>query len=272
MKLLIPGAYTSTHEQLALRYLRDGRTTLGFTEWKETLAGFDILHNALVIRDDETSRFRAIYEQTVDLPFADSYIEALLHLKDVTQEQDRLRAHFARQILQHLQAVGLYDSTVHGANLLVAYCLYFWESFAMGYAFEVEIIRDLRAAGIQFRAHDLRDRQARLSPYDLEILGLYGDIKNTLYFLQVGRSRQLPHDFYITRFYEGRRHYTLIVMVQLAAWQEIDGDTIAGLLQQATRHFPQPVQVELGSGSIVVADYAIWKRKILRRQQNDPVV
>ncbi|MEZ4870127.1 MAG: hypothetical protein R3C14_52850 [Caldilineaceae bacterium] len=269
MKILIPRAYTSVHEQLALRYLREGRVALGFTEWKETLAGFDILHNALVIRDDETSRFRTIYEQMVDRSFANNYLEALLQLQHVAQEQDRLRAHFARQILQHLRDVGLHDPTIHGVNLLVAYCLYFWESFAMGYAFEVEITRDLRAAGIQFRAHDLRDRQARLSPYDLEILGLYGDIKNTLYFLQAGRSQQLRHDFYITRFYEGQRRYTLIVMVQLAAWQEIDGDTIAGLLQQATRHFPQPVQVELASGSIVVADYAIWKEKVLRRQQND---
>ena len=89
------------------------------------------------------------------------------------------------------------------SNLLVAYCLYFWESFAVGYAFEVEIFRDLSASGIEFSAHELRDRRARLSAHDLVVLNLYGDIKNTLYFLQVRRSQQLPHDFYITRFYEG---------------------------------------------------------------------
>lgn len=136
----------------------------------------------------------------------------------------------------------------------------------MGYAFEVEIFRDLRASGIEFSAHDLRDRQARLSAYDLMVLNLYGDIKNTLYFLQVRRSQHLPHDFYITRFYAGQRRYTLIVMVQLAAWETIDGDTIDGLLDEAIRYFPQPVQVTLDSGKVVVVDYAIWKAKILRQQ------
>ena len=55
-------------------------------------------------------------------------------------------------------------------------------------------------------------------------------------------------------------------MVQLAAWETIDGDTIFGLLREATRHFPLPVQVELESGNVVVVDYAIWKAKILRQQ------
>jgi len=58
-------------------------------------------------------------------------------------------------------------------------------------------------------------------------------------------------------------------MVQLEAWQEIDGDTIVGLLHEATRQFPQPVQVELETGYLVVADYAIWKEKVLRRQSTN---
>lgn len=57
-------------------------------------------------------------------------------------------------------------------------------------------------------------------------------------------------------------------MLQLAAWQEIDGDTIAGLLHEATRHFPYPVQVKVGAGYLVVADYTIWKEKILKRQRD----
>ena len=55
-------------------------------------------------------------------------------------------------------------------------------------------------------------------------------------------------------------------MVQLAAWETIDGDTINGLLYEATKQFPRPVQVELDTGSVVVVDYAIWKAKILRQQ------
>ena len=47
-------------------------------------------------------------------------------------------------------------------------------------AFEVEILRDLTQAGITYQAHDLRNRQSRLSAYDLRVLGLYGDINQYL--------------------------------------------------------------------------------------------
>lgn len=266
MKILIPAEYTIEYEQLTLRYLRLGRLALTFAEWKMLFTAFDLLHRAVVEVNESAMSFRAVYQDHVDRPFADQYIHALLQLVNVTQEHDRLRAQFARQIWRRLQAIAFYDPNVAVSNLLVAYCLYFWEAFAMGYAFEVEIFRDLRASGIEFSAHDLRDRQARLSAYDLMVLNLYGDIKNTLYFLQVRRSQHLPHDFYITRFYAGQRRYTLIVMVQLAAWETIDGDTIDGLLDEAIRYFPQPVQVTLDSGKVVVVDYAIWKAKILRQQ------
>lgn len=267
MQIRIPLAYTKAHEQVALRYLREGRTSLSFTEWKLAFVGFDLLHGASITVDKESKLFRTLYQQIIDLLFADQYIEALLQLKNVSQEQDVLRSGYARQILNHIKNVGLYDSSVSGSTLFVSYCLYFWESFATGYAFEVEIFNDLQINGIAYQAHDIRNRQSRLSPYDLEVLGQRGDIKNTLYFLQVGRSQRLSHDFYITRFYEGQKRYTLIVMLQLDVWQKIDGDTIVGLLDEATRQFPHPVQVKLGKGYVVVADYTIWKEKILKQQR-----
>ncbi|MFQ5856665.1 MAG: hypothetical protein ACE5LU_13595 [Anaerolineae bacterium] len=76
----------------------------------------------------------------------------------------------------------------------------------------------------------------------------------------------MPHDFYITRFYEGGRQRTLVVMLQLATWEQIDGETITSLLAEATRHFPQPARVELERGSVVIADYNVWKQKVLQRQ------
>lgn len=272
MNIQLPSAYRLAHEQVTLRYLRLGRLALTFTEWQLLFAGFDLLHRAVVEANQTTTTFRALYQTHVDARFADPYIHELLQLANIAQQQDALRAHYARQILQHLQQAALYDPTVPTSNLLVAYCLYFWESFAMGYAFEVEIFRDLHAAGIDFTAHDIRDRQARRSAYDLVVLKLFGDIKNTLYFLQVERSRRLQHDFYVTRFYEGQRRYTLIVMLQLAAWETIDGDTIKGLLQEATRRFPHPVQVEFASGTVVIVDYAVWKAKILRQQGKSSAV
>lgn len=128
------------------------------------------------------------------------------NFNNVAQEHTTLRARIARTIVHHLHEVNLRQGDVPTSNLLLAYCLYFWESFAVGYAFEVEIYRDLTRSGVVFQAHDLRDHGARLSAYDLQILNQKGDVKTSLYFLFVRRSREFAHDFYITRFYEGKRH------------------------------------------------------------------
>jgi len=97
-------------------------------------------------------------------------------------------------------------------------------------------------------------------------MGLRGDVKTSFYFLYVGSGQSLPNDFYITRFYEGACQRTLVVILQLAAWNQIDGETITSLLAEATRHFPQPALIELERGSVIIADYNLWKQKILQRQ------
>lgn len=66
--------------------------------------------------------------------------------------------------------------------------------------------------------------------------------------------------------YEGRRQRTIVVMLQLDAWDEIDGDTVEALLHTATSHFPAPALVTLARGALVMADYDVWKTKVLNRQ------
>ena len=110
------------------------------------------------------------------------------------------------------------------SQLLLAHWLYWWRAFAIGYAFEVQVFRDLSASGIAFKAHDIRTPTGRYSPYDLEVLGLYGDIKNSLYFLTAGRSPGMRHDFYISRFRQMKRQRVMVALMQPAAWQLINGD------------------------------------------------
>lgn len=262
----LPAGYSGRHQRTILKYLVEGRHALSSAEWKIALSGFDMLHQAVVETETENLTFREVYQQHVDRPFADRYISELLRLRDVAQEHQAVRARFARAIVRRLTETGLRHPEVRATNLLLAYCLYFWESFAAGYAFEVEISRDLSESDIVFKTHDVRDRRARLSPYDLEILGLRGDVKTSFYFLYVRRGQGLPNDFYITRFYEGSRQRTLVVMLQLAAWKQINGETITSQLAEATRHFPQPARIELERGSVVIADYNVWKQKVLQRQ------
>lgn len=262
----LPQTFTDRHREVILKYFVSGRTTLTTSEWQVALTGFNLLHQAVVRIGNKRILFSEVYAQQVDRPFAEQYLAALLALSDPTQYQP-IRAHFSRQIVQTLQSSGLQQPAVPQSNLLLAYCLYFWESFAAGYAFEVEIFNDLSQTGIQFKAHDLRIRSSRLSAYDLEILGLRGDIKSSFYFLQINQGQGLPQDFYITRIYEGRVQRTYVVMLQLEAWEQIDGDTIIGLLQTVTQHFPYPVRVKLDQGTVVITDYEVWKRKIRQRQE-----
>ena len=75
------------------------------------------------------------------------------------------------------------------------------------------------------------------------------------------------HDFYIVRLSVGVRVYPLVVMLQLPAWEQINGDTVAGDLQTLVQQFPAPVSVKHRRHDLVVLDYEEWKRRILRRQR-----
>lgn len=268
LKINLPGAFTVEQERLILKYLKLGRRSLVSSEWKELLVGFNVLHNAELETTLHKLTFSQVYEEYVDIPFADSYINRLLTLEDVVEQHISLWAETARAVVAYLRQKQLYRVEIPQTNLLLAYCLYFWESFTKGYAFEVEVYRDLAKSGIDFQAHDIRDRQARFSAHDLVVLNLNGDVKTSTYFLFVGRGLGLAHDFYITRLYEGKHQRTLVAMLQLAAWNEIDGDTIVGLLNEATRYFPAPVLVRLEQGTIVIAEYGVWKEKVLSSQQS----
>ena len=85
-----------------------------------------------------------------------STIEELLETNNVSAESERIAAHFARQIKSVLEDAGLLNRQVSYSLLLYGYCLYWWQSFARGYAFEIFVMRDLRAAQIEFQMHDVR--------------------------------------------------------------------------------------------------------------------
>jgi hypothetical protein len=150
---------------------------------------------------------------------------------------------------------------------LLAYCLYWWASFVRGYAFEIEIFHDLDAASIHYTAHDLRVREQRFSSCDLTVFGMTGDIKNTTYFLYVARSFPLTCDFYITRLYNtALRRYVRIVVLTDEAWHRINGDMVRSNLARAAQWLPQIVGVTFLGYDLVVADYEVWKQKVLQRQ------
>jgi hypothetical protein len=164
----------------------------------------------------------------------------------------------------------LYHEDLPGSELLAAYCLYWWTSFARGYRFEVTILRQLEAAGIKFSAHDLRVRAERLSPYDLVVSQRLGDIKHTTYFLDMARSLPLTCDFYITQLYvTHQRRYHPIVILTAAAWHDLNGPVEPATLEAAADHFPAPVQIQFEGQPLIVVTFALWQRLVRKRQAQE---
>jgi len=262
-EIQLPAGFTATHEQRVIDYLA-GRLR-GQTAWRLTFSAFDLLDQALLVTTEGRRTFRTLYLEVFDSAFADDYLRELLALDDVEEESPALWSSYARRIVAECRRRGWREADLPGASLLVSYLLYWWGAFARGYAFEVEIFRDLQRSGIRFQAHDLADHRARYSAGDLIVSGMLGDIKTSIYFVQV--AERLLHDFYIVRLFVQGRPYTLAVMLQPEAWEEIDGDTVEGALDAVVTRFPDAVRIQESGHELVALDYAEWKRRILRLQR-----
>lgn len=271
MGIVIPGAFTARHQDVLTRYLADDRL-LSPAEWQLLYQGIDILDTAQVQTDAGMGTFRQLYHRHIDVCFATSYLERLLALEDVETQSPALIAEFARRIAPHLQQADLLLPDVPLTWLFYTYCVYWWQNFARGYAFEVQIVRDLRASGVEFYSHDIRDPVERRSVADMVVLNLTGDVKTSTYFLRLASSRGLPNDFYVTRLWIGGKHYLLVVFQKPIAWEKIDGDTVEGQLSDLLRLLPRPVKLQHDDVVLVVIDYATWKRRVLqvqRKEQDD---
>lgn len=264
-QVLLPAEFREGHWRITQDFLHHGYQ-FGRAEWREAIVAFDLLKNAVVLTEHGMRPFPVIYRQYVEDLYADAFITALYAAGQVSREGLRRWADVARTIQPGLAKVGLARPTVPATSLIVAYCLYWWRVFTLGYMLEVEIQRDLAASGVQFQAHDLRHREERLSPYDVLVLGFRGDIKTSLYFLQAARTRTLPHDFYITRIHGKQRTRTLVVFMQTEMWETIDGDTLLVLLEHLADTLPQAARIVHEGHQLTVIDYETWKTKVKSRQ------
>lgn len=266
LQFIIPFEFTQEHHDALVAYLIDSRG-LNTAVWRQLYEGIDLLDKAQVVTPTATRTFHHVYDELIGRPFANQYIEQLLETSDVVAESPKIAASFARQIRLILQEAGLLKRDVPYSILLQGYCLYWWQSFSRGYTFEVYIMRDLTADGIEFQMHDIRSRGERYSPADLIVLNLLGDIKTSVYFLQWSLPDELPNDFYITRLYEKGRERTLVVFQKPDAWDVIDGGiTIPGTLETILDLLPPPIEIKLRGIILIVVDYETWKQMVRRKQ------
>ena len=268
LQILLPADFREEHRRIVLAYLLRGHE-FNRDEWRQAIIAFDLLKNAVVMAPAGMMPFPLIYRQHVEDPYANSFIKQLYAAKSVESAGTKLWADVAGQIVSDLTQAGLYRPNASATRLLLAYCLYWWRSFTLGYALEVEIQRDLRQSGIQFEAHDLLKREERLSPYDIAVLDFKGDIKTSLYFLQAARSQTLAHDFYITKVSGSRGTRIMVVFMQQGMWDVIDGETLLVLLEAITDTLPQAARIVHEGLELTVIDYEIWKEKVRRQQEKE---
>jgi len=259
-KITLPKGFSEVEKTIVLDYLE----TIGVgQDWARLVRTFNRLREAMVMIPGRGQRtFASIYTHLIDTHLMGPFIETLYQVDDVKASAVRLWASGAQQIVTLLCKAQLYSSDVPLTRLLLAYCLYWWEATAKGYAFEIEIFRDLEGRGIDFVAHDIRKSTERFTPYDLQIAHFLGDIKTSTYFLTLV-SKTLVCDFYITRLWLSEtRSRTLVVFLRSLMWDEIDGDTLLVAWQELENNPSQPVRIAHGSGELVVADYELWKDKV----------
>jgi len=268
LNFTIPPIFAEAHRQAIYRY-HSTPEGLPPRVWATLFEAMDLLRTAIVSRHSEEQRtFASVYHSLVDLRYADSYIDALLDSENPSDISSPLWAAIARRIDRDVRTSGLFDPSAPDSRLLLSYLLYWWQQFARGYAFEVEIFRDLVASHIQFQAHNLRVRAERLSAADLTVSSFRGDIKTSAYFLAQQRHPDPAIDFYVTRAWlpTGRAR-VLVVFLKPNVWQDIDGETSQTTLTTLEQVLPQPGSVQIGSQTVIVVDYEVWKEKMRAYQE-----
>jgi len=267
--VVLPTSFTPEHAAALGQYLRD-ETSLNRSRWALIWDATDMLRQASVISQGRTQTFADIYDDLVDRAYADAYIEALHRFEDIAQQAEQARAATARRIIADLRESGYYVPGQPETQLLLVFCLYWWQAFAKGYAFEIEILRDLAASGVPYQAHDLRDRQARLAAFDLVVMGFRGDIKTSTYFFAVARGRSLPHDFYLTRLWNRRaRRWQRVALLKPDFWAALDGETRPSPLDRVLDVLPEVAQIKVDTQNLIVVDYQRWKEMVKERLERE---
>ena len=267
--ITLPETLTPEQCEAVLRHL-EAPATLSTADWQLALAGFDALRVATVTWSGQTGSFRQFYREVVDEPYATHLLTMIHQADDVEGVGRQLTVEFGREILVELQRLGGGEPQTFPEQLLLAYCLYWWQSFAKGYIFQFVVYRDLTASGVQFDGIDPLNPEQRYAPHDLMVSGWRGDIKASTYFVHTARGAGFTHDFYIARFFDlARRTYRWAVLLKESVWNTLNGDPMSCDWNEVPRLWPQPARGMVHHQALVIVPYDVWKGKILAYQKGD---
>jgi hypothetical protein len=259
--------HLTTRHITALRHYLSEAGPLTGKQWHTLFKAIDLLSESTVRFLGQKYTFSQFYTEFVDRLYAGPFLDQLYRMENIHTEGERLRAEMARGIVQWLKANGLDAAQIEGAEFLLIFALYWWTSFCKGYMFELIVFRDLEASGIQFIPHDLRLEEERYTPNDFYLGEFRGDVKSSIYFLEDLVALQPTVDLYISRLYDSRRRrYQRVVFMKERVWKHINGDTIPGAVPQAPGLFPQVISFTFRGQDWVLAEYGVWKDKMLQFQ------
>ena len=257
---------TTRHITALRHYLSETRPLTG-KQWRTLFEAIDLLSESTVQFRGQEYKFSQFYIEFVDRVHAGPFLNQLYRMGNIHAEGESLRAATARSIVQWLKINGLDAARIEGAECLLTFSLYWWTSFCKGYMFELIVFRDLEASGIQFIPHDPRLEEERYAPNDFYLGEFRGDVKSSIYFLEDLVTLQPTVDLYISRLYDSqRRRYQRVVFMKEQVWKHINGDTIPGAVPQAPVLFPQVISFTFRGQDWVLAEYGMWKAKMLQFQ------
>jgi hypothetical protein len=237
-------------------------------EWTIIWNMMDVLRTASVTVGEQHYTFADFYRVNIDDVYADSFLNALWDVEQPEFVGRQLKTSTSKAIRRLFRTQGWYFPANKESRWLFAYCVYWWNSFANGYIFEVSVLKDLQKEGIVLAVRDIRNRAERFASADILIGEWTGDMKNSTYFFFVARSYPLLCDFYITRLFNTeRRMYDWIVILNKGMWMKIDGETKASDFHHLDDCLETPIHFELFSNIFIAVSYATWKQKLLGYQQ-----
>jgi len=243
---------TLAQRDAVLRHL-EAPGTLRAADWQLALAGFDALRVATVAWAGQRGSFRQFYRQIIDEPYATRLLTTIHDADEVEGIGRQIAAELGREILAELQRLGGGEPQTFPEQLLLAYCLYWWHSFAKGYILQFAVYRELTASGVQFDGVDPVNPQQRYAADDLIVSGWRGDIKASTYFIHTARGAGLPHDFYIARFFDAaNRTYRWAVLLKESVWRTLNGEPTPCDWNEVPRQWPQPARVMVHHQVLVI--------------------
>ena len=267
LEIHLPEPLSAEQQQALFSYLAAPHT-LTRAEWSIIWNVMDVLRTASVTVGEQHYTFAEFYRMNIDDVYADAFLNVLWNAEQPEPVGRQLKIRTSKAIRQLFRTQGWYIPSKKESRWLFAYCVYWWNSFANGYIFEVSVLKDLQKEGIVPSVRDIRNRTERFVAVDILIGEWTGDMKNSTYFFFVARSYPLLCDFYITRLFNAeRRHHDWIVILKERMWTKVDGETKASDFHHLDDCLRTPLQFELFGNMFIAVSYVTWKQKLLRYQQ-----